>query len=245
MLLREPLRSYHPDYEHAPASRVMRVGIIGSGDVGRILAAGFTSKGHDVVIGARDPQKNLADTKPGPYGQPSFSDWAKANPKVQVKTMGEAATHGEVLVLAVHGANVEEAVKAAGPQNMGGKLVLDTTNPLEFGPAGAHIPKVITDSCLQTAQRAAPQAHFVKAWNCTPGASMVDPKQGRGDQFICGNDADAKRQAATILKSFGWNVRDVGDASMAPYIEGMALAVINWAAKANDWDWILKADGAK
>jgi len=224
----------------------MRIGIIGSGDVARTLAVGFLGKGHDVVIGARDPKKNLADTKPGQFGQPSFADWAKANAKIKVQTMADAARHGEVLVLAVHGANVEEAVKAAGPDNLAGKLVLDTTNPLDFGANGAHLPKNIKDSCMQTAQRTAPKANFVKAWNCTPGGSMVNPKQpGGGDQLICGNDAKAKEQAAKILKDFGWGVADVGDATMAPYIEGAALAVINWAAKNNDWGWVVKINGRK
>jgi predicted dinucleotide-binding enzyme len=223
----------------------MRVGIIGSGQVGQVLAAGFSTKGHEVVLGTRDPKKAMAETKPGPYGQPPLSAWSKANPKVKIATMAESAQHGEVLVFAVHGANVEDAVKQSGAANLAGKVVLDTTNPLEFGPNGAHLPKSIKDSCLQTAQRAAPKANFVKAWNCTPGGLMVDPKQGPGDQFICGDDAKAKEQAAKLLKEFGWNTRDVGDASMAPYVEGMALTVINWAAKANDWGWIVKAAGAK
>jgi predicted dinucleotide-binding enzyme len=210
----------------------MKVGIIGSGDVGRILAAGFAAKGHEVVLGARDAGKAATD--------PKLSAWTKANPRAKVATFADAARHGEVLVLCVHGANVAEAVAQAGPANLAGKLVLDTTNPLEFGPKGAHLPKSIPDSCLQVAQRAAPKAHFVKAWNCTPGHLMVDPRQGPGDQLICGDDAEAKEQAAAILKGFGWNVRDVGDSSMAPYVEGTALAVINWAAKANDWGWILK-----
>lgn len=224
----------------------MRVGVIGSGSVGQTLAQGFASKGHDVVLGARDPKANLANTKPGPQGQQPLSAWAKANPKVKIVTMEEAAKHGEVLVFAVHGANVEEAVKDAGAANMAGKLVLDTTNPLDFGPNGAHFPKNIKDSCMQTAQRAAPKANFVKAWNCTPGGSMVNPKQsGGGDQLICGNDAKAKEQAAKILKEFGWGVADVGDASMAPYVEGAALAVINWAAKSGDWGWVVKLNGRK
>jgi predicted dinucleotide-binding enzyme len=223
----------------------MRIGIIGSSQVGQTLASGFLAKGHDVVVGARDPKAALASGKPDAMGKPPLSAWAKANPKAKVATMAEAAKHGEVLVFCVHGANVEEAVKQAGPANLAGKLVLDTTNPLEFGPNGAHKPASIKDSCLQVAQRAAPKAHFVKAWNCTPGHLMVNPKQGPGDQFICGDDTKAKEQAAKLLKEFGWNVRDVGDASMAPYVEGMALTVINWAAKANDWGWIVKAVGAK
>lgn len=212
----------------------MRVGIVGSGEVGRLLANGFASKGHEVLVGTRDPKGAKA------------KELAKAVAKGRVGSFADAARHGEVVVLCVHGANVEEAVRAAGPDNLAGKLVLDTTNPLDFGPNGAHLPPNIQDSCLQTAQRAAPKARFVKAWNCTPGMSMVAPRQpGGGDQFICGDDAKAKERAAAILKEFGWNVADVGDATMAPFVEGMALAAINWAAKANDWGWVLKLNGRK
>lgn len=204
----------------------MRVGIIGSGQVGLTLAAGFKAKGHDIVVGSRDTSKKVQL----PAG-------------VRHGTFAEAAKHGEVLVMCVHGAHIADAVAATGPGSMAGKLVLETSNALEFGPNGAHKPSNIPDSCFQVAQRAAPTAKFVKAWNCTPGHNMVDPKLGRGDQLICGNDAGAKKKATEILESFGWNVADVGDATMAPYIEGMGLAVINWAAKTNDWGWIVKLQG--
>jgi 8-hydroxy-5-deazaflavin:NADPH oxidoreductase len=207
----------------------MRVGILGSAQVGQTLAKGFSAKGFDVMVGTRDPAAKSAELR-------------KAVPKAKVGTFADAARHGEVCVLAVHGKNVEEAVRMAGPDNLAGKLVLDTSNPLDFGPNGAHFPANIKDSCLQTAQRAAPKAHLVKAWNCTPGGLMVDPPHA-GDQFICGNDAQAKDRAAAILKAFGWRVADVGDATMAPYVEGMALAAINWAVKANDWGWVLQLNG--
>lgn len=224
----------------------MRVGILGSGGVAQNLGAGFLAKGHEVVIGTRDPKATLAKAGPDAMGTPPLSAWLKANPKAKIVTMSEAAKAAEVVVFAIHGANVAEAVNAAGPDNLAGKLVLDTSNPLEFGANGAHKPKTIPDSCMQVAQRAAPKAKFVKAWNCTPGHLMVNPKiPGGGDQLICGDDAAAKQQAAKILKEFGWGVADVGDASMAPYVEGMGLAVINQAVKANDWGWIVKLNGRK
>ncbi|MEK6974969.1 MAG: NAD(P)-binding domain-containing protein [Candidatus Thermoplasmatota archaeon] len=224
----------------------MRVGIIGSGGVAQNLGAGFLAKGHEVAIGTRDPKATLAKSTPDAMGTPPMSAWLKANPKAKVVTMAEAAKHGELLVFAVHGHNIADAVKAAGPDNLAGKLVLDTSNPLEFGSNGAHKPESIPDSCMQVAQRAAPKAKFVKAWNCTPGHLMANPKiPGGGDQFICGDDAKAKEQAAKILKEFGWGVADVGDASMAPYVEGMGLTVINQAVKANDWGWIVKLNGRR
>ncbi|MEA3189829.1 MAG: 8-hydroxy-5-deazaflavin:NADPH oxidoreductase [Thermoplasmata archaeon] len=213
----------------------MKVGILGSGDVGRILGNGFAAKGHDVVVGTRDPKGPKAKELQGKL------------PKAKVGTFADAAKHGEVLVLCVHGTAAEQAVGQAGPQNLAGKLVLDTTNPLEFGPKGAHKPASVKSSLIETVQQKAPQARFVKAWNCTPGPQMVDPKfkEGTGDQLICGDDAKAKEQAAKILKEFGWNTVDVGDASMGPYVEGMAIAVINYGAKTNDWGWGVKLVGRK
>ena len=207
----------------------MRIGILGSGDVGKLLAAGFAAKGNDVMVGTRDPKAKLKDVQ------------AKA-PKAKVGTFAEAARHGDVLVLCVHGVHVEEVVRAAGAENLAGKLVLDTTNPLEFGPKGAHRPASVRDSLLEIAQRAAPKAHFVKALNCTPGGVMLNPTLpgGPGDQLICGDDAKAKETAAHILKDLGWNTIDVGDASMGNYVEGMALAAINAAARANHWGWGIK-----
>ncbi|MEA3204142.1 MAG: 8-hydroxy-5-deazaflavin:NADPH oxidoreductase [Thermoplasmata archaeon] len=221
----------------------MRVGVIGSGGVGQILAAGFQSKGYEVLLGTRDLKASLARTAPDAMGTPPLSAFAKANPKVKLGTFAEAAKHGEVLVFAIHGAVVAEAVRLAGPGNLAGKLVLDTSNPLDFTPSGLRKHKAIPDSCLQVAQRAAPKAHFVKAWNCTPGGGMVNPKQGPGDQLICGDDAKAKEQAARILKEFGWRVADAGGSDVAPYVEATALAICNYALKTNDWNWILSLPG--
>ena len=88
-------------------------------------------------------------------------------------SMQDAAKHGEVLVLAVHGTAIESAIAEAGKANFAGKLVLDTSNPIEFTPTGVHRPASVKDSLLQMAQRAAPKATFVKAWNCSPGSQMV------------------------------------------------------------------------
>ncbi|HUR24982.1 MAG TPA: NAD(P)-binding domain-containing protein [Candidatus Thermoplasmatota archaeon] len=223
----------------------MRIGILGTGGVAQNLGAGFLAKGHDVVLGTRDPKATLAKDKPDQSGTPPVSAWLKQNPKVRLVPLAEAARHGEVLVLAVHGSAVADAVRLAGPDNLAGKLVLDTSNPLEFTPTGLYKHKAIPDSCLQVAQRTAPKGKFVKAFNCTPGHMMVNPKQGPGDQLLCGDDKAAKEQAATIVKELGWGSVDIGTADKAPYVEGVALAICNYAAATNDWNWIVKLPGRK
>lgn len=207
----------------------MRVGIIGSGQVGQVLAAGFAKKGHQVVVGTRDPA-----AKKDTIGA--------AAARAKVGTFEDAAKHGELVVFCVNGGVGDEALRLAGADNLAGKVVLDTTNPLEPSSTGLHKPAAVKDSLLQQWQRAAPKARFVKAWNCVPGTVMVDPPftAGPGTQFICGDDATAKQQATKILRDFGWDAIDLGGADMAPYIEGMAIAVINHGVRSGRWDWGLK-----
>src|SRR3990172_4010003 len=97
----------------------MRVGVLGSGDVGQALARGFASRGHDVKVGSRKPEKLDAFVK-------------EAKGKVSAGLSDHAPRHGEVLVLATQGASTDAAIDLAGPRHFDGKLMIDVTNPLDF-----------------------------------------------------------------------------------------------------------------
>src|SRR5690348_3053749 len=89
------------------------VGVLGSGEVGRRLAAGFASRGHDAMIGSRDP------------GKPQLREWLSGDGAgVRAGTFEQAAAHGEVLVLAVLGNAAEQAIADAGPENFSAKVVI-------------------------------------------------------------------------------------------------------------------------
>src|SRR3989440_9986211 len=104
----------------------MKVGILGSGEVGQALGRGFASRGHDVKIASRNPKSEALVT------------WQKAaKGKASTGTFEEAAKHGEILVLAALGTAVEEVLRLAGPQNMAGKVGIDTTNALD-GSQGSN-----------------------------------------------------------------------------------------------------------
>lgn len=225
----------------------MRVGIIGSGMAGQTLASGFARKGHDVRLGTRDPKISLAKTGLGTYGTAPLSQWASENGRIKVVTFADAAKHGEVVVFAVAGRVGLEALRLAGPENLAGKLVLDTSNPLNMGPNGIHKADSTRDSLLQDLQRAAPRANFVKAWNHVPAGTFVNPTftEGPGDLLICGDNADAKTRATAILRDFGWSAIDVGDSSMGPYVEATGIALINYLAKNGDWGFGFKLIGRK
>jgi 8-hydroxy-5-deazaflavin:NADPH oxidoreductase len=98
----------------------MKIGIVGSGDVAKTLAAGFLKHGHEVTLGTREANK--------------LADFAKANPKAKIGRFADAAKFGEVVVLAVKGSAASKALEAAGAANLAGKPVIDTTNPLADAP---------------------------------------------------------------------------------------------------------------
>jgi predicted dinucleotide-binding enzyme len=204
----------------------MKVGVIGTGDVGDVLADGFLRHGHSVVRGTRDPSK--------------LADWAKAGGgQASVGTMEQAAAAAELVVLAVKGTVAESVVRACG-RSLAGKTVIDTTNPIADAPPEGGVLKFFTtldDSLMERLQRAAPAARFVKAFSCVGNALMVDPDLpgGRPTMFVCGNDPGAKDQVRAILDDFGWDVEDLGAAAAARAIEPLCILWCIPGFLRNDW----------
>ena len=192
----------------------MRVGVLGSGGVGRVLARGFADAGHDVRIGSRNSKNAELD------------EWrAQTGARVPTATFREAAQHGEVVVLAVLGSAVDSVLDLAGPEAFAEKLVLDATNALDFShgmPPGLFVG--LTDSLGERIQRRLPTARVVKCFNTVPNALMVHPKLPVGplEMLICGNDAAAKKQTTEILRSFGWaGAIDVGGIESSRWLEAL------------------------
>ena len=191
----------------------MKIGVLGSGDVGQVLASGFVKHGHQVVIGTRDPAKLAA--------------WAKANPHGRVAGFTEAAMFGEAVVLAVKGAVATEALAAASLDALEGKVVVDATNPIGGAPQNGVL-KFFTnldESLMERLQKQFPRAKFVKAFNSVGSARMVNPDFGgvRPTMFICGNDIGAKSIVARILDQFGWETEDMGGVEAARAIEPLCM----------------------
>ena len=204
-----------------------KVAVLGSGQVGEVLANGFLKHGHEVLRASREPEK-LAAWKAG------------AGPKAQTGTFAEAAAWGEVVVLAVKGTAAEAAIEAAGIDRLAGKLVLDTTNPIAEAPPENGVIRFFTDinqSLMERLQKKAPQARFVKAFSCVGSAFMVDPELPGGPptMFICGNDAAAKADATRLLQSFGWDVSDMGKVEGARAIEPLCILWCIPGFLRNDW----------
>jgi len=206
-----------------------RVGVLGSGEVGRRLAAGFSSRGHDVMIGSREP------------GKSELSEWLAADGAgIKAGTFAETAAHGELVVLAVLGNAAEEAIADAGPDNFAGKVVIDAMNPLDFSQG--FPPKLSIcgeDSLGERVQRALPDARVVKAFNTIGNPYFVDPSfsEGQPTMLIAGNDDEAKRTVSDIVADFGWpDAVDIGAIEGSRELEAICIVWVKIGGARGAWD---------
>jgi hypothetical protein len=192
-----------------------KVAVLGSGQVGEVLSNGFLKHGYAVMRGSRDPGK-LAAWRDG------------AGAEAQIGTFAEAAGWGEAVVLAVKGDAAEAVIAQAGIENLRGKPVLDTTNPIAAKPPVNGVLHYFTtqdESLMERLQQKAPEAHFVKVFSCVGNALMVNPALPGGPptMFICGNDTGAKAEVNKILRQFGWEIADMGSVEAARAIEPLCI----------------------
>lgn len=209
-----------------------KVGVLGSGSVAQILAAGFVKYGYQVKMGTREPAK-LKD----------FA--AKEGASLSVGSFADAAAFGDIVVLAVKGTAARSAMEAAGISNLKGKVVIDPTNPIEEAPPENGVLKFFTSinrSLMEDLQAAAPDAHFVKAFSMIGGAFMVNPDFGgtKPTMFICGNNADAKSKVRKILDQFGFETEDMGDAQSARAIEPLCMLWCIPGLRGGSWSHAFK-----
>lgn len=194
----------------------MKIGILGSGIVGQTLTAGFLKHGHQAMLGTRDSDKS------------NIQEWRKKNPTAQVGSFEQAAKFGELVVLSTLGRVAVDVLRLAGPDNLAGKTIIDTTNPLADSPPVNGVLAYTTgpnQSLAEQIQAAVPRSNVVKAFNCVGNARMVDPhyEQGTPTMFFCGNNAAAKAQVAEILRQFGWEPFDCGGLNAARAIEPLCM----------------------
>jgi 8-hydroxy-5-deazaflavin:NADPH oxidoreductase len=173
----------------------MRIGVLGTGMVGRAISGKLAELGHDVRVGSR-----------------TAGDGAV--------TFADAAAHGEIVFNCTNGAASLEALAAAGAENLAGKPLVDVANPLDFSGGGPALFTDTTDSLGERIQAAFPDALVVKAFNTMNCNLMVDPASVPGDHvvFVCGNDDTAKERAGALITEIGWpkhRIVDLGDITAA------------------------------
>jgi 8-hydroxy-5-deazaflavin:NADPH oxidoreductase len=198
----------------------MRIGVFGTGVVGQAIGAKLVALGHEVRMGSRSADNESAATWAGEMGPPRASHG----------TFADAAGFGELLFNCTTGLASLDVLRAAGAENLAGKVVVDVSNALDFSQgAPPTVGLGNADSVGEQLQREFPEARVVKTLNTVNCEVMVDPSlvPGEHDVFVCGNDESAKADVSSLLESFGWpanHILDLGDITSARSVE-MYLAL--------------------
>jgi len=208
------------------------IGILGSGIVGQILANGFISHGYEVMIGTNDKSK-----------YESLKTQTKG--KATIGSFRDTTRFGEIIVLAIKGNAAVSAIQKAGIENLKHKTVIDTTNPIDDTSPVNGVLQFFTShngSLMEQLQKAAPDAHFVKAFNSVGNAFMVNPNFNglKPTMFICGNKEEAKKDVSEILDQFGWEIEDMGKAEAARAIEPLCMLYCIPGLTKNQWTHAFK-----
>lgn len=191
----------------------MKIGVLGTGMVGKAIGTKLVQLGHSVKMGSRTVNNEKA------------AGWVKASgPNASQGTFADAAAFGELVFNCTSGIASLEVLKLAGASNLSGKVLMDISNPLDFSKGMPPTLSVCNaDSLGEQIQRAFPAVKVVKTLNTMNCNIMVNPSlvPGNHDVFVCGNDAGAKSKVTEILKNwFGWkSVIDLGDITSARGVE--------------------------
>jgi len=202
----------------------MNIAVLGTGSVGQTLSGKLLELGHKVVMGTRNvAEAQSRNTKDG-YGNPGIGEWIKSNPGVKLATFADAISFGQYIINATQGGKSIAALKAGNPGDLDGKIIIDIANPLDFskGMPPVLIPELCNTTSLgEEIQKAFPQSYVVKTLNTMWCGLMVNPAMiGGGDHnnFLCGNNSEAKIEVRKLLFQFGWkeeNLVDLGDITAA------------------------------
>ena len=184
----------------------MKIGIIGSGNVGGNLGTLWCRAGHDVLFSSRHPDRLAGLVE-------------SAGPRARRGTVAEASAFGEVILFAPNFWSADKALAMAGP--MDGKVVIDATNPYKIGAGG--IVRALPESTTAAADLAgkAPGARVVKAYSTVPADYLTgEASRRRGlAVFYCGDDDAAKAVAASLIADSGFEPLDIGPLARASEIE--------------------------
>ncbi|HEU4718283.1 MAG TPA: NAD(P)-binding domain-containing protein [Bacteroidia bacterium] len=192
----------------------MKIGVLGTGMVGNTIAGKMIQLGHEVKMGSRSATNEKA------------AEWVKsAGKNASAGTFADAAAFGEIIFNCTKGDATMEVLKLAGEKNLGAKLFIDISNPLDFSKGFPPTLTICNDDSLgETIQRTYPSLKVVKTLNTMNCLLMVNPSlvPGEHNVFLSGNDADAKAAVKKLLGEIGWTEKsmiDVGDITTCRGVE--------------------------
>ena len=185
----------------------MKIGVLGTGMVGKGLASKLVDLGHEVKMGSRKA------------GNEAAVGWAQDSGDLASEgSFADAAAHGEIVVNATTGKHSVQALEAADEENLNGKLLIDVANPIDRETGTLTICN--TDSLGEQIQARFPDVRVVKTLNTIYVGVMVNPGAipPPHNIYLSGNDGNAKRETRQLLEAMGWpgaDILDLGDITTA------------------------------
>lgn len=205
----------------------MKIGILGSGDVGKALGKGLAAVGHTVMIGSREPASE------------HLLAWKQnIGKRASTGSTSDAATYGDVVVVAVNWAGINEVLRDARPA-VAGKVIIDVTNPLEFDGTTPRLAVGHEISGGEIVQQLLPDSNVVKTLNIVNYAHMCQPEyfEGTPCMLYCGNNPAAKATVQGMLNALGWkDTTDLGDITQSRLLEPLCLLWITYGMAHNTAD---------
>ena len=208
----------------------MDIAIIGAGNVGRALASSFTRAGHSVVVTARDPGH--------------AASVAAATGATTASSNAAAAAAAGIVVLATPFSSAE-AIATEIRDAVEGKVVIDVSNRMSFGPNGPEMDTATSNA--EELARFLPGARIVKAFNTLFASNQSDPITlgVQLDGYVAGDDAAARASVLELVASLGLNPVDAGPLSRARQLESLAFLNITLnIANSGSWQSGWKLVGA-
>ena len=192
----------------------MKISIIGSGRVGTALAKGLKRAGHDIVLGVRD----MLEARHQPLKADGFA----------VTSTAAAVAEAELVVLATPWEATLDLVRGL---DLEGKTIIDTTNPVAFGPAGLQLVPLDAPSGAEAIAAAAPGAFVFKTLNQVGAEIMQNAGKASAPplMLVSGDDATRKATVVSLVRDLGFDARDAGGTTAARHLESLAFLWIGQA----------------
>ncbi len=198
----------------------MDIAIIGAGNVGRALATSALRLGHNVTVSSTNGDTAAA------LARETGARAASSN--------RAAAEGADLVVLAVPYVAVVDVLDDIGPA-LGGKILVDATNPLRPDGSGLATEGA---SAAEEIQARVPTARVVKAFNYALAARQADPQVAgiSVDGFVASDDEEAKATVLDLVRGMGFHPVDAGELTMARALEALAYLNISLQIR-HGWSW--------
>lgn len=194
----------------------MKIGIIGSGNMGGALAKLWSDKSHSILITSTSPEQTQAVAK-------------SIGKNVVTGSTADAVSYGDVVVFAFPYESLNDVIGKGG--SFKNKIIIDLINPLTPDVKGLLIG--FTTSAGEEIEKLIPDAKVVKAFN-TISAAVI--KSGNikfngiaSDVYFCGNDENSKLIVKKLIQDIGFEAVDSGPLTNARYLEPISEFIIQLA----------------